>query len=66
MWQQLWKYDFKLIILNISLDTSCEIALRLMPQNLTNEESALVQAKLSAVRQQVINSLRPSDAYMRQ
>ena len=34
---------FKLVIQNCSLCTRCEVALRWMPQNLTNEKSTLVQ-----------------------
>ena len=34
---------FKLIVLNISLGIHCEFAPRLMPQNLNNEKSTLVQ-----------------------
>ena len=34
---------FKLIIQNRSSDTHCEIALKRMPQNLTNEKSTLLQ-----------------------
>ena len=38
-----WEILLKLIISHSSLGTHCEIALRWMPQGLTNEKSTLVQ-----------------------
>ena len=45
---------FKVILQNNSWSTSCEIVLRWMPQNPTDDKSTLVQVMACAIRQQAI------------